>query len=217
MTNIKIALITAGFISASTVPLTVSAAEVYAGVDVVGVNTEIGDRSLGIGVGANFNTSHLRIKAGYHILDYFALEAYVMTPGDDTTESTLTSSSGGTSTTTTVEDKFDTGVIIGANIKLVKKFERVDLYGLIGISRMDTELVYTTFPIFSPSTTTTFSDSVILYGAGAGLAFNIRSNMKLNFEAMYQTGTADYDLPGTTSTTADIDSIGISAGVSYYF
>lgn len=212
MNKIKIALMTAGFISASTTSLNVTAKEFYASLDAVLLGTEIGDRTLGLGSGASFDTTHLRIRGGYHLLDYLALEGYIMTPADETSVST-SSSSG---TTTTVTDKIEIDPVIGVNLKLVKSFTSVDLYGLLGISRMVFDFEYA--PLFiNAGTTTSYSDSVTMYGAGAGFAFNIGERMKLNFEGMYQTGTVDFDPGSTTSTSSDIDSFGVSAGVSYYF
>jgi len=211
MNNIKIALMIASFISATTTPLIATANDFYGSVDAVLQNTEIGNITLGIGTGANFDTTHLRIRGGYHLLDYLALEAYVMTPDDATTDTTA--SSGGT--TITVTDKIEIDPVIGVNLKLVKSFTSVDVYGLIGISRMDFDFEYA--PLSNPGTTIMYSDSVNMYGAGVGLAFNIGEKMKLNFEGTYQVGTVDFNPGSTTSESADIDTIGFSAGVSYYF
>jgi opacity protein-like surface antigen len=202
-------------IAATTAPA-MATDKFYAGADAVFLATEFGDRTLGLGTGASFGTTHLRMRAGYHLLDFLAVEAYLMTPDDDSSESSTTSSGS----TTTVTDKIETDPLIGINLKFVKQLESMDIYGLIGISRFSFDFVYAPLPLFSstPAPTTTYSDSVTMYGAGAGIAFNLTEKIKLNFEGMYQTGTTSFDVGGSTSSnSSDVDSFGISAGASYYF
>jgi len=198
-----IASVMAGsIICLATIPATVSAAGLYAGVDAVQLVTNIG----GI-FGTNYSTAHLRIKAGYQLNSRIAFEAYFMTSGNDT--STETSTSGGTTTTST--DKYDTGTIIGANFKPIWELDSVNIYGLLGISQHDVKYHYES----ATFSTADYSDSVLTYGAGVGIELNKSSNIPLNIEAMYRTGTVNFN--STFFSNSNINEFSISVGANYYF
>ena len=188
-------------------PVKLFADEWYGGVDAAQVHTTIG----GVDSSVDFTTFHLRTKLGFQRQDTYAIEAYVMTPDSDTAEFTNTSIT--TSAIGTAVDEYDTGIIISINGKVIFNTQYVNIYPLLAISLLDIEYKYES--LFSAVPGTTATDSVLMYGSGAGLEFNTKSNMRLNFEVLIQKGEVDF--PTTVDANDSIDSVAFNAGLSYYF
>jgi Outer membrane protein beta-barrel domain len=183
-------------LGAATVPMAASASGFYIGVDAVARSTELDD----LYYVDTYSTTHARVKAGYEILDFLAVEAQVLTAGDDSD----TDEFGDTY-------RFDTGTIVGVYAKPKTDFSRANVYGLVGLAYWDTTFTDTD-PVFGGK----YTDRVVTFGAGVGGDFNITRNLRFNIEGMMQIGTASYNT-AYGSYDPNIYSLSLAAGLSYHF
>lgn len=180
-------------VGAGVLPTSVSASGFYIGADVVQRTTDL-DYDGGT---ETYNTSHVRIKGGYEILKFLAVEAHVSTAGKDTDIDPF-------------GDLFelDTGNIIGIYAKPKTNFAKANVYGLIGFAQWDT--TYTDVAARIKDT-----DTVITFGVGVGGEFNVTKNLRFNIEGMVQQGSATYTV--FFPNDSDIYSLSLAAGMSYRF
>jgi opacity protein-like surface antigen len=192
-----VAALVAGAMGATLLPGTASAGGFYMGADAALLSTE-----LDYGFTEEYSTNHLRVKAGYEIADFIAVEGHVYTANDDTDidfTNTLFS--------------LDTGTIVGIYAKPKTNFGAANVYGLIGLSIWDT--TYTQVNGVGAGTRDT--ESVAMFGFGVGGEFNITKNFHVNVEGMVHIGSADYNSFFVGSDSVDVYSLGLAAGVSYKF
>lgn len=180
-------------IGAAALPTSASASGFYIGADVVQNTTDL-DYDQGT---ETYNTSHVRIKGGYEILKYLAVEAHVLTAGKDTDIDAF----GGLY-------ELDTGNIIGVYAKPKTNFAKANVYGLIGFAQWDT--TYTEI-----ATRVKDTDAVVTFGVGVGGEFNITKNLRFNIEGMFHSGSASYSTFFTSG--PDLYSLSLAAGMSYRF
>jgi hypothetical protein len=187
-------VLTAGATGAALAPGVASAGGFYLGADAALLSTE-----LDYGLTEEYSTNHLRVKAGYEIADFIAVEGHVYTANDDTDIDFAGRLFA-----------FDTGTIVGVYAKPKTNFDKANVYGLVGISMWDT--TYTWVSGGGARDT----QSVAMFGIGVGGEFNVTKNFRVNVEGMVHVGSADY-ITGAISTDADVYSLGLAAGVSYKF
>lgn len=195
MKKVTAIALAAGAIGIAFMPATASAAGFYIGADVARLSTE-----LDYGFSEEYDTQHVRVKAGYEFADFIAIEGHVYTSNDD-------------------DDidingdrfSFDTGNIIGVYAKPKTNFAKANVYGLVGLSIWDTTYTILT-GVFATSRDT---DSVVMLGFGVGGEFNITKNLRFNIEGMLHVGSADYNTFFADS--VDMYSLGLAAGMSYKF
>jgi hypothetical protein len=187
-----LAVTMAGSLGAAVVPTAASASGFYIGADAVVRSTELDDYYYL----DTYSTTHARVKAGYEVLDFLAVEAQVLTAGDDSD----TDEFGDTYT-------FDTGTIVGLYAKPKTDFARANVYGLLGVAYWDT-----TFTSLDPFYAGKYTDKVITLGAGVGGQFNITKNLSFNIEGMMQIGTASYGYYDP-----NIYSLSLAAGLNLQF
>ena len=144
-----------------------------------------------------YNTSHVRIKGGYEILKFLAVEAHVLTAGNDTDIDPFGALF-----------ELDTGNIIGIYVKPKTNFAKANVYELIGFAQWDT--TYT-----EVATRVKDTDTVVTFGVGVGGEFNITKNLRFNIEGMIQSGNPSYSTFFVNS--PDLYSLSLAAGMSYKF
>jgi len=177
-------------IGTASLPTSALASGFYIGADLVQRTTDL-DYFEGT---ESYTTSHVRIKGGYEILKFLAVEAHVMTAGNDTDIDPFGDLY-----------ELDTGTIIGVYAKPKTSFATANVYGLVGFSLWDT--TYTNVALGTSST-----DAVVTFGAGVGGEFNITQNLRFNIEGMVQAGSPDYN-----GFSPDLYSLSLAAGMSYRF
>lgn len=185
-----LAVMMAGSLGAAVVPAAASASGFYIGADAVMRSTEL-DYLEGT---ETYHTEHARIKAGYEILDFLAVEAQVLTAGDDSDIDFFGDLYS-----------FDTGTIVGVYAKPKTDFSRANVYGLVGLAYWDT--TYTDVALNEK-----YTDKVVTFGAGVGGEFNITKHLRFNIEGMMQVGTTSY---GTFD--PNIYSLSLAAGLNVRF
>lgn len=189
----KFAMLGLTAISAATLPTSASASDFYIGADVVQRTTNL-DYTGG---SETYNTNHVRLKGGYEILRFLAVEAHVLTAGKSTAVDPFGKMF-----------ELDTGNIIGIYAKPKTNFEKANVYGLVGFAQWDT--TYT-----DVATRVKDTDAVVTFGVGVGGDFNITKNFRFNIEGMIQYGSPSYST--YFSTSPDMYSSSLAAGMSYQF
>ena len=180
-------------VGAATLPTSASASGFYIGADVVKRTTDLDY----LGGTETYDTSHVRIKGGYEILKFLAVEAHVLTAGNDTDIDPFGALY-----------ELDTGNIIGIYVKPKTNFAKANVYGLIGFAQWDT--TYT-----EVATRVKDTDTVVTFGVGVGGEFNITKNLRFNIEGMIQSGSPSYSTFFINS--PDLYSFSLAAGMSYKF
>lgn len=183
-------------IGGATLPTSASASGFYIGADVVQRTTDL-EYPDTYGGSETYTTQHTRIKAGYEILKFLAVEAHASNAGKDTDIDPF-------------GDMFelDTGNIIGIYVKPKTPFAKANVYGLIGFSQWDTTYR-------EVATGLKDTDTVITFGVGVGGEFNITQNLRFNIEGMAQAGSTNYNTFFFDS--PDLYSLSFAAGISYRF
>jgi hypothetical protein len=188
----SLAALVAGVIGTAPASASAAAGGFYLGADLVQLATE-----LDYGYTEKYSTSHLRVRAGYQIADFIAVEGQVLTAGDDT-DFDFTNN----------QFEFDSGTVIGVYAKPGINFRAASVYGLIGFSRWDTKYTFVAPAVRD-------ADSVIMLGIGIGGEFPVTENLSFNIEGMYHTGSADYNRFFFGS--IDVNSYGVAAGARFRF
>lgn len=180
-------------LGAALLPNAASASGFYLGADVVQRTTDLDY----FGGTETYTTSQARIKAGFEIIKYFAIEAHVYTPGKDTDIDPF-------------GDRFelDTGTIVGIYAKPKTGSAKANVYGLIGFAQWDT--TYT-----DVANRISDTDKVITFGVGVGGEFNVTRNLRFSIEGMIQSGSANYST--FFFDDPDLYSLSLAVGMNYRF
>lgn len=180
-------------IGTSSLPTSAAASGFYVGADIIQRTTDL-DYAGG---SETYRTNHARVKAGYEILKFLAVEAQLSSAAKDTDVDPF-------------GDLFqlDTGNIIGVYAKPKTPFKKANVYGLVGFAQWDTTYR-------DVATGIKDSDPVTTFGVGVGGEFNITDNLRFNIEGMIQTGSASYKI--FFANGPDLYSLSLAAGMSYRF
>jgi Outer membrane protein beta-barrel domain len=162
----------------------------YIGVDGATMWTDV---DWGGGVD-HYTTQHLRLKGGYDFPGNFGFEMRIATGGDDTFNDFY-----GTW-------KWTAGTRVSGYFKPRVSFGNFDLYGLFGLSLMDTSYELVGFA--------RDSESVLTFDFGFGGQINLTRNFGLTADLLYSVGSASYP---TLTTGVYIDSTVLGAGVVFRF
>jgi hypothetical protein len=143
----------------------------------------------------HYTTQHLRLKGGYDFPGYFGFEMRIASGGDDTYNDIF-----GTW-------KWEAGTRVSGYFKPRVSFGNFDLYGLLGLSLMDTSyrLVGSGFKD---------SETIATLDLGFGGQYNFSPNFGVTAEILNSVGSADYP---TFTSGVDIYSTALGAGVVFRF
>jgi hypothetical protein len=162
----------------------------YVGVDGATMSTDV---DWGGGVD-RYNTQHMRFKVGYDFPGYYGFEARIATGGDDTYNDFY-----GTW-------KWTAGTRVSGYFKPRVSFGNFDLYGLFGLSLMDTSYQLIGYA--------KDNESVLTFDFGFGGQLYLTRNFGLTADLLYSVGSASYP---TLTTGVNIDSTILGAGVVFRF
>lgn len=166
----------------------------YMGADAVQLTT-----TLDYVATESYTTTHARFKAGYQILDFLSVEGRIMS-SDYNTDIDVFSETY----------RFDTGTMFGVYARPHTNFRDANVYGLIGLTAMNTKY-RRLLPVAGPADT----DTVLALTVGVGGTFRIAGNLFFDIEAQAFSGTADYN--SYFLDYVDLYGVGISAGLRYRF
>jgi len=185
-------------VAASALLLGTSAAQAegwYVGADIASMKSLL-DYNAG---SERYATTHVRAKLGYAYDDNFSLEARVMSSGNDTD---LNPSQ--------VKYRWQTGTVASFYLRPSVPIGKLNFYGLIGVSVLDT--TYT-------DTVANQSDvekvKTIDYGLGGEYYFSRTFSIAL--EAKVFTGTADYPRFFTPSDSVTVSGTTVGLGTVFRF
>lgn len=167
----------------------------------LGADVALRDTTLDYGLftsDESYTTQHVRLKAGYDFAQYFGVEMRLMNSGDDTYTDIF-----GTW-------KWSTGNVVSLYFKPHYNFGNFDLYGLVGLSFMDTAYE----AVAGPYTGEKDTDTLTTFDFGFGGQFNVTRYFAITGEVKLDVGSADYPtLLGTT----DVYGSAIGMGVVFRF
>jgi opacity protein-like surface antigen len=170
---------------------TAQAGGVYAGADLVQLDSELDFTLLG-SPKEKYTTNHLRLKGGIEATNWLSVEAQLLTGADDTAVDIF----GDTYS-------YDTGMIFGIFAKPHVTIGSVDLYGLLGYATADAE--YDCVPSCPPGAKASLDG--VAYGFGA--QFLATKNLKISLDYMsYYDGEENF---------IDVTTSGFGVGANYKF
>jgi len=152
---------------------------------------------LEYGASESYSTSHAYVSVGYQFLKFLSLEGRFMSASNDTDIDDF----GGLF-------ELDTGNIVGLYVRPHTNFKAANVYGIFGITGMDTKYrAVLGGPVDS--------DTVISLTAGVGGSFVLAKQLTLDVEAILYAGTAKYSR--YFSDFVDVFGSGLGASLRYRF
>lgn len=148
------------------------------------------------GITDHYTTQHLRLKGGYDFPGNMGFEMRIATGSDDTFFDGF------------YTYKWEAGTRFSGYFKPRVSFGNFDLYGLLGLSLMDTSYQNLSFGFKD-------SESILTFDVGFGGQINITRNFGVTADLVYSMGSANY--PNTTVYGADIYTTSLGAGVVFRF
>ena len=146
----------------------------------------------------SYTTQHVRLKAGYDFARYYGVEVRLMNSGDDTYTDFL-----GTW-------KWSTGNVVSFYFKPHYNFSDFDLYGLVGLSFMDTAYE----AVAGPYTGVKDTDTLATFDFGFGGQYNVTRHFAITGEVKLDVGSADYP---TILGSTDVYGSTVGIGVAFRF
>jgi hypothetical protein len=146
----------------------------------------------------SYTTQHLRLKAGYDFAQYYGVEMRLMNSGDDTYTDIY-----GTW-------KWSTGNVVSLYFKPHYNFGDFAMYGLVGLSFMDTAYE----AVAGPYTGVKDTDTLTTFDFGFGGQYNFSPHFSLTGEVKLDVGSADYP---TILGSTDVYGSAVAIGVVYRF
>ncbi len=188
-------LATAAIVIGLSVPFLARADGWYLGADVAFRDTTL---DYGAPVEESYSTQHVRLKGGYDFAQNFGVEMRLMNSGDDTYTDFF-----GTW-------KWSTGNVVSLYFKPHYNFGDFTLYGLVGLSFMDTSYEAVAGPFTGAKDTATLTT----FDFGVGGQYNFTRHFGITGEVKLDVGSADYN---TILGSTDVYGAEIGFGVSYRF
>jgi len=143
----------------------------------------------------HYTTQHLRIKGGYDFPGNYGFEMRIATGSDDTYNDIF-----GTW-------KWEAGTRVSGYFKPRVSFGNFDLYGLLGLSVMDTSYQLVGSGLKD-------SESIATFDLGFGGQLNFTRHFGITAEVLHSVGSADYP---TFTSGVDIYNTELAAGVVFRF
>ena len=165
----------------------------YVGAGVTGLQT-----TLDYGYTETYTTTHARLSVGYQFLRFLSVEGRLLSPSKDTDVDFL----GDTYS-------FRTGTAFGIYARPHTNFNSANVYGIIGLTAVDTR--YRNVTLSGPED----SDTIFLETVGVGGSFTLARNFYLEIEAQVFAGVAKYNT--YFADYVDVYGAAIGAGLRYRF
>ena len=181
------------------VPLTARADGWYLGADLAVMDTTLEYGGvLSSTYTESYTTGHARLKGGYNFAKYYGVELRLTSSGDDTYVDSL-----GTW-------RWRAGESFSGYFKPHYEIGRFDIYGLVGLSVMDTSYE----AVAGPWTGQKDEATLATFDFGVGGIFLVTRNFGITAEIKLNVGTADYK---TFLGSTDVYGAAFGAGVVYRF